>query len=1351
MKSTGSAQRLKTLEAEPLTTNRETLTRKVTQQIAKLEGELNHHATWVYRYQLLKAKVIRHMPEDRFTTVVWLLAAVVVGLAIKGVFEFFHETLVGSVTNRSLFDLRNAFFRRAIHQDVRQLAETGTPELMARFTNDTEQIAIGLKVLYGRMVGEPLKAIGCLVAACYISIWLTAVFIVIVPLAIYVLVRVSKMMRKAARKLLERMSAMYKLVRETFDSNRAVKAFTQEPHERRRFRVASREYFRKAMRVIYIDAATGPIVEILVVSAIGFALASGTYLVVTQKTDIFGYQMIDEPLGFATLLQLYAFLAATADPVRRLTSVYTKIQTGTSAANRIFEIYDRMPTVKANPEGPRPTDVREKIEFRNVCFSYDLNADKPTLSTINLTVHAGETIAIVGGNGSGKTTLLGLLPRFYDPSHGAVLIDGVNVRLMHLRSLRRTIGLVTQDTQLFDDTVYNNIAYGRKGATRDEVIEAARKARAHAFIEKKPEGYETRMGDSGVNFSGGEKQKIALARAILRNPRILILDEFSNQIDTVSEADIHDALKEFVKGRTVFLITHKLHTLEIADRIVVMDGGELIDVGTHAELIARCPRYQLLCDPGSGRKSGDAEPIFRTGAAPTAMNHEIEFQNVSFSYDPDHLDCPTLSKVNLRIKAGETIGIVGDAACGANTLAGLLPRRYDPDFGNVYLDGVNLRTMNLRNLRQIVAFVDRDSTLLDGTVFANIAAGKRSVSRDEVADAARHAHVHDHIELLPHGYDTPVNDPQMALTSTLRMRIVLARTLVRNPSVVVVDATADAEVASLIENPVRGRTLVILARRPSIVARGRPHRCHGCRPDRGRRHARGTHGPLPVLPTTRGLIGADGRMMTFSGFFPRTTAFVASLSAWKKIATERAVLPRALVAVAPFVLVGILCFARLGHRELYSSHEARAAQDAQRMIDTGEWGLPILFDGRNDFQKPPGYYWAVAAIGLVNGGTVNEWVARFPAALSGFLCSLLLYAILRQAGRPRAGVVAMLALATANHYMGIARIARIDIPLTFAVTVSLLAFYRGCVPTRGGSKYRSLIWHVVAVAAASAVMLKGPVGLALIGPAAFAWLVFERWFQPREERPHVPLLSWFLIPLVTAAIALPWFVWANHATGGEFVRVFFWHHTIDRYTGESPQLASHPWWYYVPRFLVDFMPWTPVLNFLAIWSLRMGRWHHDSLFRFATIAFVTIFTVLSTAHFKRADYLLPAFPFAALMLGCAAESWLATRVRPVTVTGVMWLWRATIGVGIVCWLVMLFVVEPAEEKKERRKQLCGDDPGPRPGAAVDPPVSHGVAFTQLPPGPASLHLYGMVRAGGNPVASRSPFRRDAVGICVSRA
>jgi ATP-binding cassette, subfamily B, bacterial MsbA len=634
-------QELKNLEANPDMDNAENLERKATQRLAKLEGENNHYATWVYRYQLLKARVIRFMPEDRFQTILWIMAAVVIGVLIRGAFEFVHESLIGNVTFRVLFDLRNAFFRRALHQDVRQIAGTGTSDLMARFTNDTEQIGVGLKVLFGKMVGEPLKCIACLTAACFISWQLTLVFVLIVPVAGYILVHVSKMMRRAVKKVLEQMSAMYKLVRETFDSIRVAKAFTREPRERRKFRAASREYLRKAMRMIYIDAATGPIVELLLVMAVGLALASGTYLVVTGKTHIWGLRMIGEPLGFPALLQLYAFLVATADPIRRLSSVYTKIQAGEAAAMRVFEIYDREARVRANPDSPRLDEVHAKkqariqsaraeltttlgraasseeiaaklgmpreqldvfVEFRHVCFAYNPdNAETPALDNVSLAVKSGEVIAVVGGNGSGKTTLLGLLPRFYDPDSGAVLIDGINLRAAHLRSLRRLIGLVTQDTQLFDDTVFANIAYGNKGATREAVMEAARKAHAHDFIVAKPDGYESRMGDAGANFSGGEKQKIALARAILRDPRILILDEFTSAIDSVSEADIHEVLREFVKGRTVFLITHKLHTLEIANRIVVMDAGRIVDVGTHAELIGRCAPYQRLVDRGAGR------------------------------------------------------------------------------------------------------------------------------------------------------------------------------------------------------------------------------------------------------------------------------------------------------------------------------------------------------------------------------------------------------------------------------------------------------------------------------------------------------------------------------------------------------------------------------------------------------------------------------------------------------------------------------------------------------------------------------------------------------------------------------
>jgi 4-amino-4-deoxy-L-arabinose transferase-like glycosyltransferase len=425
--------------------------------------------------------------------------------------------------------------------------------------------------------------------------------------------------------------------------------------------------------------------------------------------------------------------------------------------------------------------------------------------------------------------------------------------------------------------------------------------------------------------------------------------------------------------------------------------------------------------------------------------------------------------------------------------------------------------------------------------------------------------------------------------------------------------------------------------------------------------------------------------------------------------------PRLVPLLSVTALV-FLFFFHLGARDLVSSHEARAAQNAQRMLVTGAWGLPTLFDGQADYQKPPGFYWFAAVIGWLNGGTVTPWVARLPAALSAVGTVLVVYAFLRSAGYTTAALVAATVLATSNHFVAIGRTARIDVPLTCAVTVSLLSYYRAIVARAPDQVNvpRATGWvFLSALAAGWAVLLKGPVALALIGPVAAAFAVLEQF---SEHRPRLGVRSAVLGVLVTAGVAAPWFIWVNSATDGEFSRVFFWHHNIERFTGESEALASHPWWYYGPRLALALLPWALPLPLLLVWGFYSGAWRQDRVFRFGVVWLVLMVVVLSAARFKRADYLLPAFPGAALALGCAAERWRAT--RPAFRRSASWGFALLLAGALAVWPIMWLVVEPAEAAKQEKRPFAT---AIRTAAPVPAPVllfrteSHLLAYHLGPP------------------------------------
>jgi ATP-binding cassette subfamily B protein/subfamily B ATP-binding cassette protein MsbA len=539
----------------------------------------------------------RWLPATPFATLGAVCVFLLVGTTIKSVFRVLNLVLVSRLGNLVSHDLRRQFYAKILRLDLVDFSDRGRGDLMTRCTTDLQQVGGGVQLLFGQAIREPLKMVVCAAGAAWFSWRLLLITIAITPLAILGIRWLGKSLKRANHRAMEELSSIYETLTDTLSGIRLIRTHTQESAERGRFHRSLKQLYGRQMRIAVYDSLASPLTEQMGVMMVVLAAMAGGYLVLNEQTHLFGVRISATPLTHGQMTAFFAMLAGMGDPARRLSGVFNVLQSASASADRVYQVLDREPAI-ADPPIAKPFNTAwRSLRFDNVSFQY--TPDRIAVDEVDLEIRRGETLAIVGPNGCGKSTLVSLVPRLYDASEGSVLWGDIDVRDLGLKDLRTRIGVVSQQAQLVNDTVAENIRYGRPGATQEQVEAAARAAHAHAFItERLSDGYATVVGPGGGKLSGGQRQRVALARAILRDPELLILDEATSQVDVESEALIHRALAQFVKGRTAIVITHRPSTLALADRVAVMEHGRLIDLGTPDELEGRCDLFRRLCCVG---------------------------------------------------------------------------------------------------------------------------------------------------------------------------------------------------------------------------------------------------------------------------------------------------------------------------------------------------------------------------------------------------------------------------------------------------------------------------------------------------------------------------------------------------------------------------------------------------------------------------------------------------------------------------------------------------------------------------------------------------------------------------------
>lgn len=509
------------------------------------------------------------------SNVAMVISALLAVYFIKGVGAYASSYLMTDVGQRVVMTLRNQLYGHMLDQSAAFFSRRTSGQLISRITNDVAQIQTAASETIADLTRESLTVVGLAVYLFTLDANLAIICIAVIPLIVYPLIRLGQRVRSTTRRGQEHLEHLTHLANEGLTGHRIVKAFGAESRETKRFATAGLALYRTNMRITGAMAALPPLMEFIG----GLGVAGALY-----------YASREIQAGNLTTAEFAAFLTAAISmyaPIKKLSRVNAGLQQAIAAAQRIFEMLDTHTEVKERP-GARPmARVREGVEFRDAGFAYDDRPDTYVLRHVSFTVKAGQVVAIVGLSGAGKTTLVNLIPRFYDVTEGALLIDGVDVRDVTLASLRHQIALVTQETVLFDDTIAANIAYGAPTASRAEIEAAAKAAHAHDFIEQLAGGYDARIGERGQRISGGQRQRIAIARAILTNSPLLVLDEATSALDSESEQLVQDALVNLMRNRTTFVIAHRLSTVRNADLIVALEHGLVAEVGSHDELVNR--------------------------------------------------------------------------------------------------------------------------------------------------------------------------------------------------------------------------------------------------------------------------------------------------------------------------------------------------------------------------------------------------------------------------------------------------------------------------------------------------------------------------------------------------------------------------------------------------------------------------------------------------------------------------------------------------------------------------------------------------------------------------------------------